>query len=173
MATLSLDQSAIYEDLRFVHSLSRAEEVPVEPDVSVYVHRPAGHGGQGTALLWIHGGGMVFGTALQDDRLCSQVSKELEAVVASVEYRLAPEHSFPKPLEDCYAALRWLARQPDVDPGRIAVAGRSAGGCLATALCHLSRDKVTVDPAFQLLVYSMLDDRTARRTDVDEGRFRV
>lgn len=154
-------------------SRSEATEVHVEPDVSVWVHRPANTEGPRPALLWLHGGGMVAGTARQDDAFCRRVATELGTVVASVEYRLAPEHSFPIPLEDCHAALQWLAREPDVNPSRIAVGGASAGGGLAAALCLMVRGRETVSPAFQLLVYPMLDDRTAWQTDVDDPPFRI
>lgn len=156
-----------------VLSRSDAVEVPVEPGVSVWVYRPPKGENPRPALLWIHGGGMVGGTARQDDRFCRRVTEELGAVVASVEYRLAPEHPFPTPLEDCYAALRWLARQPEVDPGRIAIGGTSAGGGLAAALCLLAKERGEVSPAFQLLVYPMLDDRTTLRTDIDDRRLRI
>lgn len=161
--------------MKMANALSRSDaiEVPVEPGVSVWVHRPTVAESRRPALLWIHGGGMVGGIARQDDRFCRRVATELGAVVASVEYRLAPEHPFPAPLEDCYAALRWLVRQPDVEPSRIAVGGASAGGGLATALCLLAKERDEEAPAFQLLVYPMLDDRTTRRTDIDERWFRI
>jgi acetyl esterase/lipase len=94
-------------------------------------------------------------------------------VVASVDYRLAPESPFPVPLDDCYLALAWLADQPDVDASRIAVGGASAGGGLAAALALLARDRGEVELAFQSLSYPMLDDRTANRTDIDQRNFRL
>ncbi|BBZ46299.1 alpha/beta hydrolase [Mycobacterium parmense] len=117
--------------------------------------------GPAPALLWMHGGGYVIGTAAQDDRLCRRFSSRLGITVASVDYRLAPEHPYPAPLEDCYAALTWLADLPWVDPGRIAIGGASAGGGLAAALALLARDRGEIAPAFQLLVYPMLDDRSS------------
>ncbi|MCV7100976.1 alpha/beta hydrolase [Mycobacterium palustre] len=113
------------------------------------------------ALLWIHGGGYVIGTAQQDDRLCRRFCKRLGITVASVEYRLAPEHPYPGPLEDCYAALTWLAGQATVDETRLAIGGASAGGGLAAALALLARDRGEIAPVFQLLVYPMLDDRSS------------
>ena len=74
---------------------------------------------------------MVLGDAAQDGGFCRRIADQLNIVVVSVEYRLAPEHAFPTPLEDCYTALQWLVRQPDIDPARIAVGGASAGGGLA------------------------------------------
>lgn len=125
------------------------------------------------ALVWIHGGGYVIGTAAQEDDFCARFANELGAVVASVEYRRAPEHPYPTPLEDCHDALVWVAGQPDVDPDRVAIGGASAGGGLAAALAFLARDRGEVHPVFQLLTYPMLDDRTVTRTDVDERGFRL
>ena len=127
----------------------------------------------GGALLWIHGGGYVLGTAARDDPVCRQFAAEAGVLVASVEYRLAPEHPFPAALDDCYTALRWLSARPDVDPARIAIGGSSAGGGLAAALTILAHERGEVPVAFQLLVYPMLDDRTAARADLDESRFRM
>jgi acetyl esterase/lipase len=115
----------------------------------------------------------VLGTAARDDPVCRQFAAEAGVLVASVEYRLAPEHPFPAPLEDCYAALKWLASRPNVDSARIAIGGSSAGGGLAAALAILAHERGEVPVAFQLLVYPMLDDRTAKRDDLDESRFRM
>ncbi|MEZ0365342.1 alpha/beta hydrolase [Mycobacterium sp. pUA109] len=114
------------------------------------------------ALVWIHGGGYVLGQAAMDDALCRRLSSELGMTVASVDYRLAPEHPYPAALEDCYAALTWLAGLPAVDPARVAIGGASAGGGLAAALALLARDRGEVAPALQVLVYPMLDDRSAQ-----------
>ncbi|MGO8870731.1 MAG: alpha/beta hydrolase [Acidimicrobiales bacterium] len=155
-------------------SLVPAKNVTVETvgPVSVRVHRPPG-AAEHPAMLWIHGGGYVLGTAQQDDALCRQFAERLGIVVASVDYRLAPEAQFPVPLHDCYDALTWLASQPYVDDARIAVGGASAGGGLAAALALLARDRGEVPLAFQLLAYPMLDDRTACRTGIDERHFRL
>ena len=103
-----------------------------------------------------------------DDRLCRRFSAKLGITVASVEYRLAPEHPYPIPLEDCYSALTWLAGLPSVDPGRVAIAGASAGGGLAAALALLARDRGELTPAFQVLVYPMLDDRSSATAENPE-----
>ncbi|MCV6986155.1 alpha/beta hydrolase [Mycobacterium shinjukuense] len=129
--------------------------------VGVRLYRPAGSTGPAPALLWIHGGGYVMGSARQDDRLCRRFSTRLGITVASVDYRLAPEHPYPAPLQDCYSALTWLAGLPAVDPRRVAIGGASAGGGLAAALALLARDRAELAPAFQLLVYPMLDDRSS------------
>ena len=150
-----------------------AEVVAVNADVSVHVFRPATARPATPALLWIHGGGMVLGDAGQDRAFCRRVADELGIVVVSVEYRLAPEHPFPTPLEDCYTALQWLAGQPDIDPARIAIGGQSAGGGLAAALTLLVQERGEIRPVLQLMSYPMLDDRTTTRTDIDPRRLRI
>jgi acetyl esterase/lipase len=127
--------------------------------VGVRLHQPIGVS-HGPALLWMHGGGYVLGSAQQDDTLCHHFTRELGITVASVDYRLAPEHPYPAPLEDCYSALTWLAGLPAVDPARVAIGGASAGGGLAAALALLARDRGDVTPVLQLLAYPMLDDRS-------------
>ncbi|MBV0918731.1 alpha/beta hydrolase [Mycobacteroides chelonae] len=147
--------------------------VAVNDDVTVRAHVPKNLNEPSPALLWIHGGGYVMGTARQDDFFCRKVMRETGLPVVSVDYRLAPEHPYPTPVEDCYAALRWLSVQGWIDPTRIAIGGASAGGGLTAALALLARDRGEVAPAAQLLVYPMLDDRTTTRTDVDETNLRM
>lgn len=154
--------------MRRAAKLTRPRRTPAGVEVltlasgtGVRLYRPAGIAEPTAALLWIHGGGYVFGSAQQDDALCLRFSKALGITVASVDYRLAPEHPYPAPLEDCYAALTWLAALPAVDPARVAIGGASAGGGLAAALALLARDRGALTPAFQLLVYPMLDDRSS------------
>ena len=77
-------------------------------DVTVRVYRPAGLEASAPALYWIHGGGLVMGTVDMDDDYCAGLAHRLKIVVASVEYRLAPDFPYPVPLEDCYTGLRWL-----------------------------------------------------------------
>lgn len=151
-----------------------AIEVAPVGAAGVRLHRPpAWRDGPHPALLWIHGGGYVIGTASQEDDFCARVAAELGAVVAAVDYRRAPEHPFPAPLDDCHDALVWLAARDDVDPDRVAIGGASAGGGLAAGLALLARDRGEVAPVFQALSYPMLDDRTALRRDVDQSGFRL
>jgi len=127
------------------------------------------------ALLWIHGGGYVIGQASQDDWLCARFSQALDAVIVSVDYRLAPEHPFPTPVEDCFAAYEWLLREAPalgVDSRRVAIGGASAGGGLAAALALMLHDRRRPAPRLQLLVYPMLDDRTVLRA-VDDRHHRL
>lgn len=140
--------------------------------ITVRVHHPQGAiDTGGAALLWIHGGGYVLGNAAMDDKLCRRWSDGLGIPVVAVDYRLAPENPYPAALIDCYDALAWLATQPEVDAGRVAVAGASAGGGLAAALALMARDRGEIAIAAQVLLYPMLDDRTALRHDRD-GRLR-
>src|SRR5260370_285345 len=134
--------------------------------VVVRLHRPAEQSTPGPALLWMHGGGYILGGAKQDDNLCRRFVQAVGATVASVDYRLAPEHRFPAAPDDCYSALTWLAGLPAVDPARVAIGGASAGGGLAPALALPARaDGRAVRPVLQLLVYPVLDDRTVARSD--------
>lgn len=167
--------------LRLMRTLDRlreprhARDVTVETvgPISVRTYTPpSGVSVPSPALLWIHGGGYVMGTAAVDDAVCRHFARELGIIVASVDYRLAPEDPFPTPLYDCYRALTWLAEHTDVDATRIAVGGASAGGGLTAALALLARERAEVRPVFQLLTYPMLDDRTVTRTDIDETHFR-
>lgn len=155
------------------HTPDDVEVLTLTSGVGVRLYRPTDASGAGPALLWIHGGGYVIGSAAQDDQLCRRFARELGATVASVDYRLAPENPYPVPLEDCYAALAWLAGLPSVDPARVAIGGASAGGGLAAALALLARDRNEIPLAAQLLVYPMLDDRTVDRADLNNPGHRL
>jgi acetyl esterase/lipase len=149
------------------------EVLTLPSGVGLRLFRPPAVTGPAPALLWIHGGGYVIGTAAQDDLLCRNFSAELGITVASVDYRLAPEHPYPAALDDCYAALTWLAGLPSVDRERVAIGGASAGGGLAAALALVARDRGEIGLAAQLLVYPMLDDRTVGRDDLDHPGHRL
>lgn len=155
------------------HTPADVEVLTLSSGVGVRLFRPADTEAPGPALLWIHGGGYLIGTAAQDDVLCRRFTRELGVTVASVDYRLAPEHPYPAPLEDCYSALTWLAGLPSVDRARIAIGGASAGGGLAASLALHARDLGEVPPAAQLLVYPMLDDRTVDRDGLDNPGHRL
>lgn len=114
------------------------------------------------AVLYIHGGGYVFGHPDFEDLACESIVLEANCVVASVDYRLAPEHPYPAAIEDCYAALRWLADcavELNIDSRRIAVFGGSAGGGLTAALTLRARDRGGPAICFQMPLYPMIDDR--------------
>ena len=139
--------------------------------VRVRVYKPKAAKEALPALLWLHGGGYLIGNPEQDENTCIQYVRELGIQIVSVDYRLAPKHPFPAGLNDSYAALKWMATQANelgIDNKRVAIGGASAGGGLAAALVQFAHDKQEVQPVFQLLVYPMLDDRTALRTDLHD-----
>ena len=145
---------------------------PGAPDVRVMTYERVKRAHGGPALLWIHGGGYVLGTPEMDVPIFSRMLDRLDLAIVAVDYRLAPEHPFPTPLDDCYAVWRWMVEQAEelgIDPSRIAIAGASAGGGLAAALVQRVADQGPAAPAFQILVYPMLDNSTGV-VDRNDGR---
>jgi acetyl esterase/lipase len=143
-----------------------ATEAVEQPDVRVLIHRRESEPSQ-PCVLWIHGGGYLFGSA-EDDR-ARGIAEQLDCVVVSVDYRMAPEAPFPAGTEDCYSALLWIVANADelgVDPTRIAIGGASAGGGLAAGLALLNRDRGGPKLAMQLLLYPMIDNLH----DTESGR---
>ena len=143
--------------------------------VLVRVYRPKQRRDRSPGLYWIHGGGMVLGDVGMDEAGCAAIASNLNVVVASVDYRLAPEFPYPTPLEDCYCGLTWFFDRADefgLDTARIAVGGASAGGGLAAGLSLLARDRKQVSPCFQLLTFPMIDDRneTPSSSMIDDNR---
>jgi acetyl esterase/lipase len=135
--------------------------------VEVRTYDPPGRALGSAAVLCLHGGGYVIGSAASDDAFCVSLARRLGVLVVSVEYRLAPEHPFPAAHDDCLRALRWMHSEADrlgIDPARIGVSGESAGGGLAAGLVQHAVDEGT-PVCFQHLVYPMLDDRTVGRAD--------
>jgi acetyl esterase len=122
----------------------------------IYQPREAKPGELFPVLLWFHGGGFVIGNLDTHDSACRMLATQADCVVVAVDYRLAPEHKFPAALEDCMAALRWVAmhaREIGADAARIAVGGDSAGGNLATVCALLARNEGFPPLAHQLLIY--------------------
>jgi acetyl esterase len=120
------------------------------------VYRPEGAAEGGPVVVFFHGGGWVIGSIASHDNPCARVAAESGCTVISVEYRLAPEHPFPAPLEDAYAATAWIsehAGELGLDADRLAVAGDSAGGNLAAAVTLLARERGGPRIAFQALIY--------------------
>ena len=133
-----------------------------DPDVTIRIYRPGSGGFNLPCLYWIHGGGYILGSTLGAEPRLERWVEELHCVVVSVDYRLAPEHPYPAPLEDCYAGLMWAvnhAASLGVDPDRVVIGGASAGGGLAAGLALLVRDRDELRIAYQLLIYPMIDDR--------------
>jgi acetyl esterase/lipase len=158
-----------------IGAASTAQPIPADVTTSEH-HATADDGAQikmrwyakdgatpGPAVLFFHGGGYIFGHIDLFDGPVSRYVSASAVPFLSVEYRRAPEHPFPTPLEDAYAALRWLhdhAAELGVDPNRIGVMGDSAGGGMAAALTILARERGGPKIARQILLMPMLDDRT-------------
>lgn len=131
--------------------------------LDLYIYDPEPRREGRGALLHIHGGGMIMGSARTMQHGPSAVAASTGTLVASVEYRLAPEHPFPAPQDDCLAALEWLAGAGSewaFDPARLGLIGESAGGGLAAATALMARDRNGPVLAAQFLTYPMLDHRT-------------
>ncbi len=134
----------------------------VAGDVPVRVYSPADQDGPLPGLVYMHGGGFVLGSAEMFSGDAERIAAEVGAVVVSVDYRLAPEHPFPAPIEDCYTALTWTAESAaelGIDPARLAIGGESAGGGLAAGTALLARDRGGPELCFQFLGVPELDDR--------------
>lgn len=125
--------------------------------VRLRIYRPNDRRDKG-ALVYFHGGGWVIGSIDTHDDVCRKLAMLLDHVVISVDYRLAPEHPFPAPLDDCISATRWVhahALDIGIDSDRIAVGGDSAGGNLAAVVANLR----PVPLCFQMLIYPVTDAR--------------
>jgi acetyl esterase len=129
-------------------------------DIPVRVYSPAGAHGRVPVVAYFHGGGWAVGSIDSFDTVVRALANAACAVVASVGYRLAPEHRFPAAVDDCLAATRWLASTASElggDPARLAVAGDSAGGNLATIVARRLRDEGDSPVRFQALIYPVTD----------------
>lgn len=137
--------------------------------LAAYLYRPGEASARG-ALLWIHGGGRVLGSAAQDHAVCQALADGAGVVVLSVDYRLAPEHPFPAAHDDCVVALTWLREHCIATgvPDAVAVGGLSAGGGLAAEVAQWATDN-GIPLVLQLLLYPMLDDRTLDHGPGDRG----
>ena len=128
-------------------------------DIPVRIYRPD-VAGTLPLIVFFHGGGFVIGDIESHDPICQQFAAQVPAVVLSVDYRLAPEHPFPAPVEDCWAATVWAAdhaAELGADASRVAVAGDSAGGNLSAVIARRARDAGGPPIAFQLLIYPATD----------------
>jgi acetyl esterase/lipase len=158
-----------------IDNLEIPGRTPQAPRVKVRVYRPAG-ALSAPVVLWIHGGGFVGGNVDGSDPLLIRWVRGAGCAAVSVDYRLAPEHPYPAAPDDCYATLQWIARSPKelgVGPSRIAVAGASAGGCLAAAVALMARDLGGPKLCHQFLVIPVLDDRYVTPSSTRIGDPRV
>ena len=147
---------------RVTHGDHHAPGPAGAPDVRLRAYRPAGADGELPGIYFIHGGGMVLGSIEGEELVAQMLCERVGAVVVSVDYRLAPEHPHPAPMDDCYAGLRWTVDNADelgIDAGRLAVYGGSAGGGLALAVAMQAREQGGPDIRFLMPIYPMVDDR--------------
>ena len=142
--------------------------IPVDgTEIAALLYSPAGAAKELPGLVYFHGGGFVMAAAASHRTIAAAYALRANCRVLVAEYRLAPRHRFPRPFADCYAAYAWAlgnAESLKIDPARIALAGDSAGGCLAAAVCLAARDAGAAMPAAQLLVYPVLDRRMQTET---------
>jgi acetyl esterase len=140
----------------------------------LYVAEPSPAGEPAPLLVFFHGGGWVIGDLDTHDGVCRLLAKAAGIRVLSIGYRLAPEHPFPEPIEDAWAAFEWTVANAEslgADPKRIAVGGDSAGGNMAAVVSHMARDGGGTMPAMQLLIYPVTDsaDDTRSRELFSDG----
>ncbi len=132
------------------------------PDIALLILRPAGLSAAAPGVYYVHGGGMMLGDNRSALGVMLDWIEQLGVVVVSVGYRLAPEHPHPAPVSDCYAGLAWTAAHAaelGIEPGRLLIAGTSAGGGLSAATALLARDRGGPALLGQMLICPMLDDR--------------
>ena len=137
-------------------------------DVRVLVITPRGAEAQLPVVLYMHGGGWILGSALSHGRLAGELSVAADAAVAFIDYSLAPEARYPVQIEQCYAVARWVTEQGEshgLDPSRIAVAGDSAGGNMATVLCIMAKRRGDLNFVQQSMYYPMTDALTNEDSD--------
>ncbi len=128
-------------------------------EIPVRIYTPEGDG-PFPMLVFFHGGGFVIGDLDSHDPLCRTLTNAAHCIVVAVDYRLAPEHTFPAAPEDCYAATKWVADNAaslNGDAARIAVGGDSAGGNLSAVVSLMARDRRGPTILFQLLIYPVTD----------------
>jgi acetyl esterase len=151
-------------------------EIPgPEGSLRLRVYRPSAEP-ELPILVWLHGGGWVTGSLETHDYLCRMLCDTSDAIVVSVDYRLAPETKFPGGVDDCVAAWQWIttnAVELGGDRDRVALGGDSAGGNLAAVVAIVARDEHLPIPVLQLLVYPVTDHEfdSASMVDNAEGYF--
>jgi acetyl esterase/lipase len=129
-------------------------------ELPVRTYARAGEKADRPLVLYFHGGGWVFGSLGMGDYVCSNIASQVDAVVVSVDYCLAPLHRFPAGLEDCFAALVWAVAHSaglGANGSRVGVVGESAGGNLAAAVCLLAKERSGPPIRHQSLIYPAID----------------
>ena len=140
-------------------------------DITIRVYTPS-EGGPFPLLVWYYGGGWVIGNLDVTDGSCRRLAEGAQCVVASIQYRLAPENKFPAGVEDCYAATAWLAKNAatiNADATRLAVGGASAGGNLSAVVSLMARDRGGPPVALQIMVVPMTDRNFETKSYLDNA----
>jgi len=151
--TNTIDRTGVITETRTIDG-------PAGP-MELRIHRPKNSSGNLPCLYFVHGGGMVIGSPLQDDAMHVDYVRTLGCIGVSPRYRLAPEFPAPAAAEDCAAGLAWVATHTaelGIDPNRIALGGSSGGAGIAASTALMARDRGTKF-SFQFLIYPQLDDR--------------
>jgi acetyl esterase len=143
-----------------------------EAGISLRIYTPEGHASSRPLVVYFHGGGFVFGDLRGGDWICGTVARDLDAIVVSVDYRLAPKFPFPAGVDDCYAGLVWAADHANdlgADAERVGVMGESAGGNLAAVVALMARDNGGPNIRHQALLYPVTGavDTESRRANAD------
>ncbi|OJJ89308.1 alpha/beta hydrolase [Aspergillus glaucus CBS 516.65] len=163
---MELSMAQFPEVLEVTHEVYHITSYDGQPIPVYRIYKRNAKTTPGPAIVHAHGGGTVFGDASMFIKMLSALVNQSGAQVFSVDYRLAPEHPFPTPVEDCYAGLSWLIEHSaefNIDPKRIGTMGESAGANLATGIALMARDRGLSPPvAKQILIYPMLDDRNTK-----------
>lgn len=147
--------------LKFSEPILRTEDRRIagpgsDLPIRIYTPRELKTGERLPVLIWFHGGGFVIGSLETHDSVCRMLANRADCIVVSVDYRLAPEAKFPAAVEDCAAAMKWVALHAvefGGDANCMAVGGDSAGANLATVMAILARDAAHPKLVFQLLIY--------------------
>lgn len=149
-----------------VKEFSRTIDGPSPEGLLVRVYMPDEEGDKKfPVIVYYHGGGWVIANLDTYESSAKALAEKAKAVVISVEYRKAPEHKFPAAHEDAYAAYYWARLNAGIvggDTARVAVAGESAGGNMASAVCLMARERNFMMPVHQLLVYPIADNDLSR-----------
>lgn len=148
----------------------RITDVNIYDSLAARIYRPT-PASRLPIIIYAHGGGWVVGSIATHDNICRRLANRAQAVVVSVGYRLAPENKYPAAVEDVYTALKWAYAEAGSfggDPGRLVVAGDSAGGNLAAAVCLVTRDRGGPPVRFQALFYPGLD-----ASNLDSASYRL
>jgi acetyl esterase len=146
--------------------VAEVQDLHLPSGVAVRVYRPLA-GGRFSTFVYCPGGGWVVGNLEMHDELCRRVANRAGVIVVSVDYRLAPEHPFPRGLDDCVEAVAWAAdhaRSLGGIPNSVAIGGTSAGGNLAAAAAIRCRDAGGPRLSLQVLMYPALDSRMSTRS---------